>query len=149
MYTIDEAATVAIEGPPLGTTGVTITNPYAFWVQSGMTKLDGNLAVAGAISGSTGYAVRVYNNANISLTSSGVPQALTFNSERYGTHGFHRTSSNTSRLTVPAGGAGKYSIGASARFAAHGTGERQLRLLLNGATIINIVNLPNAGASST
>jgi len=36
--TITNAATVAIKGAPIASTNLTITNPYALWVQSGATK---------------------------------------------------------------------------------------------------------------
>ena len=77
---------------------------------------------------------RVYNDANISITTSGTPQALTFNSERYDTANFHDTSSNTSRLTVPT--AGLYHIGGAIVWAASATGFRQLTIRLNGTTAI-------------
>ncbi len=38
---ITTAATLAVSGPPVAGTNATITVPLAFWVQSGMTHLDG------------------------------------------------------------------------------------------------------------
>lgn len=83
-------------------------------------------------------AVRAYNSANLAL-SAGVWTALTLNSERFDTDGMHSTSSNTSRLTVPAGGAGLYLIGASVKFdtSTLSTGNYiGLYILLNGTTVI-------------
>ncbi len=58
---VTEAATVAISGPPTSGSGnLTITNPYTFWVESGMTCLDGPLKAAlksGANQGAAGAAV--------------------------------------------------------------------------------------------
>ena len=48
--TFTKAATVAITNAPQAAAGVTITNPYAFWVQAGATQLDGNTAVTGNLS---------------------------------------------------------------------------------------------------
>jgi hypothetical protein len=42
---VDLAATLAITGPPAATGLVTLTNPYAFWVQAGTTRLGGNLSL--------------------------------------------------------------------------------------------------------
>lgn len=81
-------------------------------------------------------ACRVYNNAAISHTTSGTPQALTFNSERYDVGGSHSTSSNTGRLTVPSGGGGVYYIFASIEFASNATGYRQVDIRLNGTSAI-------------
>jgi len=52
---------------------------------------------------------RVYNSTNEALNNS-TDTFLTFDSERFDTDGYHSTSSNTGRLTVPAGLAGLYHI---------------------------------------
>lgn len=79
-------------------------------------------------------AARVYNSANISHSSSGSWQALTFNSERYDNDTIHSTSSNTGRLTATT--AGVYSITGHIQFDANATGVRGLELRVNGSTII-------------
>lgn len=95
--------------------------------------------------------VRAYNNAALSPTVN-VWTALTFNSERYDTDAMHSTSSNTSRLTVPAAGAGLYLIGANAEFntsgLAGGNGQYGLRLLLNGTTVIGQTRVEHALATA-
>lgn len=64
---------------------------------------------------------RVYNDANIDpATSTWV--ALTFNSERTDVNGMHSTSSNTSRLTIPALGGGLYFVGGGVEFDTSGLG---------------------------
>lgn len=45
--TTTDAATVYIGGAPVAGTNQTITNPYAFWVDAGKTRLDGSLEVGG------------------------------------------------------------------------------------------------------
>lgn len=82
---------------------------------------------------------RVYNSATISHATTAAFQALTFDSERYdmvpaGVSEQHSTSTNTSRLTcrVP----GVYSISGAVQFAANATGNRGLRIRLNGATAL-------------
>jgi hypothetical protein len=42
-----QAATVAITAAPIAGTGVTITNPYALWVQAGNAKFDGGVTNTG------------------------------------------------------------------------------------------------------
>jgi hypothetical protein len=44
--TITNAATVAITGAPSAGTNMTITNPYALWVDSGTTRFDGDVHMA-------------------------------------------------------------------------------------------------------
>lgn len=57
----------------------------------------------------SGIGASVYNTANQNLTQN-VLTYLNFDSEDYDTDSFHSTSSNTSRLTIPAGMAGKYRL---------------------------------------
>lgn len=42
--TISDAASLAVEGPSVSGANITIARPMAFWVQSGQTRLDGNLS---------------------------------------------------------------------------------------------------------
>ncbi len=93
-------------------------------------------------------ACRVFNSANISIATSGVSQALTFNSERYDVGGCHSTVSNSSRLTVPTGGAGKYRIFGNVTFASNATGQRTLFIQVNGTTVIaDTATVANTGGS--
>lgn len=94
---------------------------------------------AGGLAWQIQPAARAYNSGAIDpAVDTWVTLAL--DSERYDTDGAHSTSSNTSRLTVPSGGGGIYSIGAAVQFdtgALAGLGGVfGLRLLLNGATVI-------------
>lgn len=88
---------------------------------------------------------RVYNSANISIPNNSFT-ALTFDSERFDTDSIHSTVVNTSRLTIQT--AGKYIIVGQVRFAAAAGGRRQIRIFLNGATIISSVE-PNVVADGT
>jgi hypothetical protein len=128
---------------------------------TGLTTLYGPLTVNGALAVATTLTVnsrpvamagcRVYNSAAISVgTATNV--ALTFDSERYDTDGFHSTSTNTGRLTVPAGLAGKYEIFMTVAWQANADSNmRALQVRLNGATYIAIDNGPalNSGAQPT
>jgi hypothetical protein len=76
---------------------------------------------------------RVTNTAALSIANN-TTTALTFNTERHDTHGFHSTSVNTGRLTIP--GAGRYLVIGQAIFASNATGYRNAVIRLNGTTII-------------
>jgi len=91
-----------------------------------------------------GYGARVYNSADITLTTS-VAAALTFDTERYDDNSFHSTSVNTSRFTIPV--TRRYRVGGSVRFASNATGLRQVYARVNGSTIIALMTL-NANATS-
>lgn len=89
---------------------------------------------------------RVYNNAAITLTT-GVPAALTFNTERFDSGSIHSTSVNTSRLTLPV--AGSYLVTGHGSFVSNATGVRNLDIRLNGATVIASQLLPAASGIIT
>lgn len=64
--------------------------------------------------------------------------------------GFHSTSVNTDRITVPAGLGGIYIIRGQVDFAANATGERMLALQVDDTTWVSILSgpaLPTIGAS--
>lgn len=86
--------------------------------------------------GQAGSGARVYNTANISVSAS-TETALTFDSERSDSDAYHSTASNTSRITIPTGKAGRYAIGGTAEWAASALGTvRRLSLRLNGTTYL-------------
>ena len=88
----------------------------------------------------------IYNSTNISLTS-GTTTALTFDTELEDTGAMHSTSVNTSRITIPAGGAGWYRFGGCGRFAANATGYRELKIRANGVTDLVIQRVQNHGGA--
>ena len=90
----------------------------------------------------------VYNSANISITTSGTAQAMTFDSELKDSGGMHSTSVNTSRLTIPAGGSGFYIFGGNVTFAANATGYRGLEVRLVGVTPIAYTRVPTVTTGS-
>lgn len=82
-------------------------------------------------------ACRAYNSAAVAVASSGTASAITLNSERYDNGAIHSTSSNTSRMTVPSGGGGKYLVGGGLQWSISAAGNyRQLRLIQNATTYI-------------
>ena len=93
------------------------------------------LDIQGYIDSATQPRASAFNNATQSHGSSGSYVVLTFDSEDYDVGTCHSTSSNTSRLTVPAGGDGIYHVIAIVRFASNATGERGARFLRNGAVL--------------
>lgn len=79
---------------------------------------------------------RVYNSANISHTTSGTWQVVTFDSERWDTGGMHSTVTNTSRITIPTGCGGKYLIGYNLGFATNTSGLRGAQVYVDGSIVI-------------
>lgn len=99
-------------------------------------------------------AARVYNSGNIDPAVQ-TWVSLTFDTEQFDPEAMHSTVSDTSRLTVPSGGAGLYLLGANAVFDFGVDDPRHLpglRLLLNGATVMaqtQFVTRKNVSAALT
>ena len=101
-----------------------------------------------AASTPTFVGVKCYKSAAQSIPNA-TWTALTFDSETFDTDGFHSTSTNTSRITIPSGKAGKYLVQWQAVWASNGTGSRNTRLLKNaGGThqAYGIWSMPLTGA---
>jgi len=90
----------------------------------------------------------VYNSASFSI-SSGVDTTLTWNSEFFDTNGFHSTSSNTERITIPTGYGGKYQISVSNRWEANGTGNRNMTLFKNNNKLFDFMDMGGFSGSLT
>jgi hypothetical protein len=74
----------------------------------------------------------LYKSANQSINDA-TYTAVTFDLELFDTDAFHNTSTNTSRITIPAGKGGKYLFVATADHAANTTGIRQSGFWKNGS----------------
>lgn len=59
---------------------------------------------------------------------------ILFDTEDFDTHGFHSTASNTGRITIPTGMAGKYLFVAALSYSSNATGTRQGWFRKNGTT---------------
>jgi hypothetical protein len=97
-------------------------------------------------SGSTFAGTRVVNSTDQSI-SNATQTTLTWNTETFDTDAFHSTSSNTGRITIPAGKAGYYRLSANLTFAKNATGERFLILMKNG-TKVNQQSYGNFGSGA-
>lgn len=74
------------------------------------------------------------NSANLSINSASFT-VLTFDTEVYDAGGFHSTSSNTGRITIPANKGGKYLLTCSLTWAANATGVREAFFRVNGGAV--------------
>jgi hypothetical protein len=90
---------------------------------------------------------RVYRTTNQTLATSGTANAIACNAERYDTDNFHDNVTNNTRLTIPAGMAGKYLLTGHVRFNnTSSAGKREAFFYLNGNTAIGVAN--TAGIAS-
>ena len=78
----------------------------------------------------------LYMSADQSIANS-TNQAITFDSENFDTNAFHSTSSNTSRITIPANYGGYYRVTGYVGFASNATGVRSAKIYKNAASVIH------------
>jgi hypothetical protein len=108
----------------IGTAGQVLT------VNSGATAPEWKTPAAG----STYVGAAPYGDNVFQAISDLTNTAITFPSEEWDTDGFHSTSSNTSRITIPTGKGGKYQITAFANLSAT-SNVQQLKIYKNGSPI--------------
>jgi hypothetical protein len=73
-------------------------------------KVSGGIPAWGAAPSPSYVGCMLYNSADFTNVANATDYTLTFNSEKWDTDAFHSTSSNTSRITIPSGKAGKYLV---------------------------------------
>jgi hypothetical protein len=95
--------------------------------------------------GSTFVGVSATKNAAQSINNA-TDTIVTFPTESYDTDGFHSTSTNTSRITIPSGKAGYYAFTGVLHFADNATGIRTMELLKNGTALGTVTRGPNPQA---
>lgn len=110
----------------------TLTGGTTWAPQASIVKLD-----SGRVG--TGVGASCHNNAVAQSIPNSTWTGLTWTTEVSDTDGFHSTSVNTSRFTVPAGMGGKYLVsGNCALSTASATGARSMSILKNGTTFYGI-----------
>jgi len=77
----------------------------------------------------------VYDSNATQSIASGTDTVVTFDSEFFDTDGFHSTSSNTGRITIPSGKNGKYLFCASSFFSGNAT-NKEGRFYKNGNQLL-------------
>lgn len=105
------------------------TNDHVLTADSGATNGVKWAALPATTPTYVGAAVGFSADKTIANTTTTV---LTFDTELMDSNGFHDTSSNTSRLTIPSGYAGKYRISAQLFPIENSSGRREIRFRKNG-----------------
>ena len=74
--------------------------------------------------------------------------AIAFDSVNFDVGGVHSATTNNSRFTVPVGYVGPWLLSARVAWSgASAVGQRQIRIVKNGSTVIGIVQQPGSGAT--
>lgn len=123
-----------------GRLAVASTAGYVLTVDSAeATGLKWSAPAAAGFVGCYAYAA----NSNSQSVNDSTATVVNLDSELFDTDGFHSTSSNTGRITIPTGKGGKYLVvGQVALGAGNGTGAREIYLMKNGTTTYLYTNYP-------
>lgn len=103
------------------------TSPPASW---------GDAVRDGLVFCATPPSCRANRTTNLSVASSTTTYVAFDAADSWDTDSFHSTSTNPTRLTVPAGLAGKFLIIASLEWPDHSTGWRDMIVLANGVSTL-------------
>lgn len=142
---------------PMTTTGDTIysssgSTPARLGIGSTgqvLTVASGIPSWATPASGSTFSGVGVSNTTDLS-TSTGTWTSITFNTELFDTDAYHSTSSNTSRITIPAGKSGYFLVTIVGLFeGTNATGTRDLAIAKNGTRVLDSVTNKATGSNQS
>jgi len=107
------------------------TNDYVLTAASGETTgLKWAAPAAAAFKG-----VRAYKTNDQTFTNN-TTTAITFASESFDTDGYHSTTTNTDRITIPAGLGGKYLVILGVQWNNNATGYREMSVQKNGTTLV-------------
>jgi hypothetical protein len=90
--------------------------------------------------GSTFSGCKLYKSADQSCGNN-ADTDMTFDLELFDTDGFHSTSTNTARITIPAGKAGTYAFTGQVNFASNSSGQRWVTVEKVGTGVIARTNL--------
>jgi hypothetical protein len=113
-------------------------------VNSGATAPEWGAAAAGGFVGAVAY-----KSASAQSIANATDTIVTFDAEEFDTDGFHSTSVNTGRMTIPAGKGGKYLCIGNVIFAANATGQRSMNFAKNGSSAGAFQQLASAGSGTS
>jgi len=91
----------------------------------------------------------VLTNAAVQSIANATVQVVTFDTESLDTDGFHSTVTNTGRITIPAGKAGKYLFTAMGQFPNNGTGSREIAMYVNGTQKTASTGIPSGSTTTS
>jgi hypothetical protein len=110
-------------------------------------KVSGGVPAWGAVPSPSYVGCMLRNSGSIS-NGNGAGVAITLDTEYFDTDAFHSTVSNTERITIPAGKAGKYLVIGNATWDQASGGTRELAIRKNGVDFA-YSDLGGFGASKT
>jgi hypothetical protein len=96
---------------------------------------------AAPASGASFKGVSLYKSGGTQSLSNNTATAITYDSETFDTDAFHSTSTNTSRITIPAGLGGYYHVLVRCAWNLNATGVRFVWIYKNGSELVKVDEL--------
>jgi hypothetical protein len=110
------------------------------------TQADGVIWATPATPSPTYVGVALNSTITQSLANNTTTTVL-FDNELFDTDGFHSTSTNTNRITIPTGKAGKYLVTVTSTFAGSANGQRIMYVTKNSTTPSGSATMMSVGAT--
>lgn len=130
--TTPKITTYTTNGDLVYGTGSSVITRLGIGSSSQVLTVTGGVPVwATPASGSTFIGCSLYKTANQTVATA-TDTSILFDGEHYDTDGFHSTSVNTERITIPAGKSGYYAISAKLSYSSNTSGIRQCPVYING-----------------
>jgi len=111
------------------------------WTFSNTVAFDGVVTSTSTFTSSGQMRAKAYKLTSNQSIPDATATAITLNTEAYDVGSLHDTATNTSRLTIPSGGAGIYDFHGQATFAVNATGRREIYIYKNGSEVARTVQL--------
>ena len=133
--TNDMATTITTAGDLIKGTGAGTYSRLGIGTTSQvLTVVAGAPAWATPAGGTTFVGCSLYKTVNQSVATA-TDVSILFDGEHYDTDGFHSTSANTERITIPTGKSGYYAIAAKLSYSSNTSGIRQCPVYINGLSV--------------
>jgi hypothetical protein len=146
--TNDMATTITTAGDLIYGTGSGTYTRRGIGSTGNVLTVSGGVPVWSAPAANSFVGVSLVKSA-VQAVANATDTLITWNTEDFDTSAFHDPTTNTDRITIPAGKAGYYLIEARVSFAANATGIRSVSVKKNGATIVVGADLNNQGSSAS
>lgn len=92
---------------------------------------------------------RLVRTSSLNIATASGTSIPAWDGETFDTHGFHSTSTDPDRITIPAGCAGLYLVTGQVHLSANATGRRTVTVRLNGNQVMReSTNAPASGVAS-
>ena len=148
-YANEATATLTTTGDTLYASGANTLARLAIGSTSQVLTVSGGVPTWATPAGGATFSGCSLRSSVDLTTTDATTLTVNFNTETFDVDGYHDTSTNTSRITIPSGKTGYFLISYNLRFNNNATGYRNVNLLRNGSNIKTITVQAITSGSAT